>query len=255
MTRFELINQQIERYSLINECYNSYLNNSRSRNHPLAILLFESDPFLVEFENCLEKIKRIDKFSHLIKKSKNQNDFYSTYAEMKAILLFMEKNIPVEIIKAENSSPDLIIEFNKKKISCEIKSLKDKVTDDNEHVLMLIDDEITTKNSIMKSIDKGQFYDNLSHMYIFYLNWSADEYDFEDNLLSLEKGLFFEKSELGSFSYSMISGVAVVFETTSRSQKDGLLIVKKPRTMYFKNPNAKYEIEDSLLNKLNFEIN
>jgi hypothetical protein len=245
------VNQNIEKYPYIKQYYHCYLNQFFKNKHPLADLLSKNDIELEGLEKCLQKLQTINKLSHLIKKSRNKEDFYSIYSEMKAVISFIQMEIPVDIITDKKSSPDLIIEIDNCKISCEIKYLKDKLSEKNPYVLSRIDDEVTIKNSIVKSVKKGQYYNTFPHIFMFYLNWSADDLDFEDTLCSSRDGFFFEKNKNNELVYGMISGIAVVFEKGSRYHEQEQLIIKRPRIMYFPNPNAKYVIEN--VNRLGFE--
>ncbi len=253
------------------------------KDHPLINLIIRKRSYLDLLNGWLEKLDSIPNVTHLVKKSKNPAEFFNIMSELKVASFFIDKVDKLKIIVPKNSSPDFEIEILGKTITIEVKRIEDKMEtlkgnveyDPTSPGLPYKIDDISTIHSKIKEsiIEKKQYCQNIPHVIIFDYTPGVGEGEFEgvlypekDTLQQIRSksgklmgyghppydGLFYKKNGEGNFIYSCLSGVAAIFEGDSISINT--LIIKSPRMVFFKNPNAELEIEEGILSSLGMEI-
>jgi len=279
----EAIEKILQKYPYIEKYYGRFVTFFLEKDHPLINLIIRKRSYLDLLNGWLEKLDSIPNVTHLVKKSKNPAEFFNIMSELKVASFFIDKVDKLKIIVPKNSSPDFEIEILGKTITIEVKRIEDKMETLKGNVEYdptspglpyKIDDVSTIHNSIKKSIiEKKQYYPNIPHIIIFDYTHGVWEGEFEgvlypekDTLQQIRSksgklmgyghppydGLFYKKNGEGNFIYSCLSGVAAIFEGDSISINT--LIIKSPRMVFFKNPNAELEIEEGILSSLGMEI-
>jgi len=257
------LNENLGKYPYIEKHYAKYIDKFTRRNHPLINLLTNDRRFLKNFDEILYKLDKINNLSHLIKKSKNPDAFWSIISEMKVFADLKENVDGMSIIIPKNSSPDFKIRKSNLEITIEVKRLSDKYDAEirksltHSPIVLEIDDISTIRNATTKSINGKQYIHSSAHLFVFEAS-GMDEDEFEVTFYS-HHGLFYEKDENGQFLYAMISGVVGIFEgqtTLSVEDLENIKIraVKGPRRIYFENPNASKKIPQQVLKEIGFQI-
>jgi len=277
------LNEILEKYEFIKKNYIKYLDNFSKINHPLIDLIKNDRKFLNIFNEQLKELDKLNNLSHLIKKSKSPEDFWSIASEIKIICFLVNNVEEISIITSSKPSPDFKIKKSGVEITVEVKKIVDKfelgkVTFlDKSKNIYTVEDIPTMLNAITNSIKKGQYHQNMAHFIIFDCNPGIQEDEFEDILYpqkdkktslknrqgnflgfvhSTYDGLFYKKNEKGEFLYQMITGVVAVFEgqTVYFDESKKETITKGPRKIFFENPNSSQKISKSIIESLGLHI-
>lgn len=279
------IERTLQKYPCIKKYYRQYITSFIKEKHPLISLIFNERRYLDLLNGWLEKLDYIPDVTHLIKKSRNPTDFFNIMSEFKVASLLIDKVGKFKIIVPEKPSPDFEIEISGKTVTIEVKRIEDKMETLKGNIKYVpslgvykIDDISTIYNSIEDSIiKKKQYYPNIPHIIIFDCASGIDESEFEDVLYpqkdelqqvytlnrkpigygcSTYDGLLYKNDVEGNFVYSYLSGVAAIFEGDfiSRDLKTKSLIIKEPRIVFFRNPNADLNITEDILSSLGMKI-
>ncbi len=148
----------------------------------------------------LSRLNPINNLSHLIKKSRNPDAFWSIISEMEVLAWLKENADEVSIIIPKNSSPDFIIRKSNFEITIEVKRLSDKYDAEirkslsrSPIVLEDLDDNPTIRNATTKSIDEKQYIRSSAHLFVFDAS-GMNEDDF-DSICYSDQGLFYGKDQ------------------------------------------------------------
>ncbi|MCW3138635.1 MAG: hypothetical protein N2V76_09550 [Methanophagales archaeon] len=279
----EAIEKILQKYPYIEKYYGRFVTFFLEKDHPLINLIIRKRSYLDLLNGWLEKLDSIPNVTHLVKKSKNPAEFFNIMSELKVASFLIDKVDKLKIIVPKNSSHDFEIEILGKTITIEVKRIEDKMEtlkgnveyDPTSPGLPYKIDDISTIHSKIKEsiIEKKQYCQNIPHVIIFDYTPGVGESEFKgvlypekDTLQQIRSksgklmgyghppydGLFYKKNGEGNFVYSCLSGVAAIFEGDSISINT--LIIKSPRMVFFKNPNAELEIEEGILSSLGMEI-
>jgi hypothetical protein len=232
--------------------------------HPL---FYYKEPFLKLFDSWLKKLDNIKNIGHLIKKSRNPQDFDSIVSEIEicAMLFDYVDNIEVIVNKTDNSY-DFKITILKKDIAIEIKRVKEKLDYGEEKVVIKIVDDIKTVfNHVREYEKKGQYSTNLPNIIVFDCSSGMGEDEFYDVLYPKKDvkiplrnkqgkivafgtcpydGVYYKKE---GKQFKFLSGIAGYFKGYSYSLEEG---EKGPRIVFFPNPNATIPLDKKLIDSL-----
>ena len=122
------IERILQKYPYISKYYGQYVTSFINKGHRLINLVINNRGYLDLLNGLLEKLDSHPDISHLVKKSKNPEDFLNIMSEFKVASLLIDKvgKDKLTIILPRNSSPDFEIEIFGEKITIEVKNIEDK---------------------------------------------------------------------------------------------------------------------------------
>ncbi|MDD3421740.1 MAG: hypothetical protein PHS47_05525 [Methanocellales archaeon] len=277
------------KYKYIEKHYAPFLSKFSKINHPLIELLINENnkkEFLKDFDEQLKRLDKLKDLSHLIKESRNPENFWPTVSEIKIMSFLIDNVDDKSIIIPDDPSPDFKIKKSNVEITIEVKKIIDKYECgkveflDESKTIFTEENVKTMLSAITESIKRGQYYPSIPHILIFDCSSGIDESEFEDvlypqkekviqaknnqgNFLDLfghsaYNGLFYKTNDRGEFPYQMISGIVAFFERgiTYFDEDEEKIIVKSPRKIFFENPNASDEVKvpKNIIKSLGFQI-
>ena len=105
----ENVKKILEGYPCINEYYLKHIPFLVKKGHPLICLIIKESRYLGLLNGWLKNFDSNSNVGHLIKKSRNSADFCSIMSEFNVASFLKDKADEIEIITANNSSPDFKI--------------------------------------------------------------------------------------------------------------------------------------------------